>query len=108
MQEIFIDKIKEDYKKSLLWGSLREQKILELLTIYETSFKRKTSILFVVRVISFLIMVWLVTYDISMKNGFQYQKYTEWGEASTLFAFTLLVLISKRKLSQEKSLKNGE
>lgn len=41
-----------------------------------------------------MIMAWLMAFDVKVKKGLKIQKYTEWGEFSTLIVFGLLVICS--------------
>lgn len=79
-----------------MWGSKRDQAILEICTIHETNFL-KLECLIVFRFVCFMIMAWLCYTDVKLKHGLNYQKYTVWGEFSTLLSFFLLTLCSIEK-----------
>ena len=83
-----------------MWGSEKDQAILEICTIYETNiFGLEGLIAF--RFTCFAVMSWLVYTDVKLKHGLHYEKYTVWGEISTLISFGLLA-----KCSVEKYIKN--
>ena len=50
-------------------------------------------------------MGWLVITDIKMKHGLHYEKYTVWGEVSTLVAFALLTQCAVEKFLAESIFK---
>ena len=79
-----------------MWGSKRDQALLEICTIHETNiFKQEGLIAF--RFTCFSIMAWLCYTDVKLKHGLHYEKYTVWGEISTLISFFLLTLCSIEK-----------
>jgi len=53
-------------------------------------------------------MAWLVHEDIRIKHGLHYQKYTVWGEISTLVVFFLLTLCSLEKYAKQINKENGQ
>lgn len=83
-----------------MWGTKTDEAIWEILTIYDTNITN-TPLLIAFRLVSFGIISWLVYVDVKLKNGLHYEKYTVWGEISTLATFFLLTLCSFEKYIKE-------
>ena len=79
-----------------MWGSEKDQDILEICTIHETNMFGLLGLI-AFRFTGFSVMAWLVYMDIKLKHGLHYEKYTVWGEVSTLIVFGLLTLCSVEK-----------
>lgn len=93
-----------------MWGTWKDSCVIEICTIYETNlFNGKwCSLLLVYRLISLSILSWLVYEDIKIKHGLHYEKYTVWGEISTLVVFFLLVLCSLEKYTKQQYKEGGQ
>lgn len=83
-------------KESKCWGSDTDQAILEICTIHDTNILGLTGLM-IFRFACFAIMAWLVYTDVKLKHGLHYEKYTVWGEISTLIVFGLLSMCSVEK-----------
>ena len=79
-----------------MWGSARDQGIVEICTIHETNFLKLEGLI-AFRITCFAIMAWLCYNDVKLKHGLHYEKYTVWGEISTLICFFLLTMCSIEK-----------
>jgi len=83
---------------------------LEICTIYETNLfgDKYCGLLLVYRLISFIIISWLVYEDVKIKHGLHYEKYTVWGEVSTLAVLFLLTLCSFEKYTKLQYKEGGK
>jgi hypothetical protein len=82
-----------------MWGTERDQEIMEICTIYETNIFRNKGYpwLILIRSISFFVMCWLLYADYQIKHKIHYEKYTVWGAWSTLVVLFLMILCSIEK-----------
>lgn len=85
-----------EYETSWMWGDSTEQKLNEILTIYDTNIFSNEGLM-IFRATAFSIMTWLIYEDVKLKHGLHYEKYTVWGEISTLITFGLLTMCSVEK-----------
>jgi hypothetical protein len=76
------------------------------MTIYETNISN-TGLLCLFRLACFGVISWLVYVDVKLKNGLAYEKYTVWGEISTLATFFFLLVCSFEKYIKEIQYKEG-
>ena len=71
-----------------------------ILTIFETNLGRneQTWIHLMLRIIFAGLMAWNISWDVRIKGRLCFEKYTVWGEVSTLAAFLLLIVCSIAKM----------
>lgn len=89
--------------ESYLWGSTNDQAVWVMSTIYDTNiFNYSGSVyLIILRSAFFALIAWVVSEDIKQRHNLHLEKYTVWGELSTLIATFLLVLCSIQKYIRE-------
>jgi hypothetical protein len=77
--------------------------------MHETNFfsDSGSTLLLIYRLIAFSIISWLVYEDIKMKHGLHYEKYTVWGEISTLVVLFLLCLCTLEKITKQLNKESG-
>lgn len=94
-----------DYKpaESFLWGSTNDQAVWVMSTIYDTNiFNYSGAVYLIILRSAFLgVVAWVVSEDLRARHSLHLEKYTVWGELSTLACLFLLVLCSIQKYVRE-------